>query len=197
MGLLDFGEEVKTISPHYVYGCNFNIRKDILLKLGGFHPDAMPKELIRFRGDGESAVSQKIEELRYKTLYHPDVKIYHLVPASRMTIDYFCWRSYLQGISDSFAEIRKRQGLDREDEAEKKNLPVPRKVVKIIQKKMQNVKNRIFDVEPREIRKIGEKINKSWEEGFAFHQKESKNDPKLLEWVLRENYLAENGKLPE
>ena len=199
LSLLDFGEEVKTILPYYVYGCNFNIRKDILLKLGGFHPDAMPKELIRFRGDGESAVSRKIEELGYKTLYHPYVKIYHLVPASRMTIDYFCWRSYLQGISDSFAKIRKGQGLYREAEAEaeEKNLPIPRKVVKIIQKKLQDVKNRIFDVEPKEIREIRGKIRKSWEDGFAFHQKEVKNDPKLLEWVLRKNYLGENGKLPE
>lgn len=196
LSLLDFGEEVKTILPCCVYGCNFNIRKDILLKLGGFPPDAMPKELIRFRGDGESAVSQKIEKLGYKILYHPDVKIYHLVLACRMTIDYFCWRSYLQGISGSFTQIRKKYGLDGGDKAAK-NLSVLRKAIRIIRGKLRNVKNTVFHGEPKEVKKIREKIRKSWEEGFAFHQKETKNDPKLLEWVLRENYLGKDGKLPE
>jgi glucosyl-dolichyl phosphate glucuronosyltransferase len=55
--LIDFGDEVKEISPLYVYGCNFSIRKQILLDIGGFHPDSFPKELLKFRGDGESSVA--------------------------------------------------------------------------------------------------------------------------------------------
>ena len=51
--------------------------------------------------------------------------------------------------------------------------------------------------EPRNVRRIKTKVEKSYKEGFAYHQNEIKRDPRLLEWVLRENYLGENGKLPE
>ena len=47
LSLIDVGNEQRWISPYYVYGCNLNIRRDILEELGGFHPDAMPKELLR------------------------------------------------------------------------------------------------------------------------------------------------------
>ena len=40
-------------------------------------------------------------------------------------------------------------------------------------------------------------MGKSYEAGYRYHKEEVKKDPKLLEWVLRENYLGENGKLPE
>jgi hypothetical protein len=40
-------------------------------------------------------------------------------------------------------------------------------------------------------------MQESYEAGYRYHQEEVKRDPKLLEWVLREDYLDENGKLPE
>ncbi|GAF77238.1 unnamed protein product, partial [marine sediment metagenome] len=77
--LLDFGNKVQEISPRYVWGCNFAIRKKITFELGGFHPDGMPKDLIRYRGDGETSLSRKILNRGYKTLYNPAASVYHLV----------------------------------------------------------------------------------------------------------------------
>jgi hypothetical protein len=58
--ILDFGNAIQEISPDYVWGCNFSIRKEVLLKVRGFHPDGMPDEFLRYRGDGETSVSREI-----------------------------------------------------------------------------------------------------------------------------------------
>jgi glycosyltransferase involved in cell wall biosynthesis len=106
LSILDFGDNIMEIDPYYVWGCNFSIRKDILLAAGGFHPDAFPQELIKYRGDGESHISKFIKENRYKAVYNPKASVYHFIAKSRMTHDYFCKRAFNQGISGSFAKIR-------------------------------------------------------------------------------------------
>jgi len=193
LSLIDFGIQVKIISANFVFGCNFCIRKSILLELGGFHPDSMPQNLIRFRGDGESFVSMKIMDMDGLVLYFPDVKVRHFVPATRLTVDYFCKRAYNQGISKSFTKIRKEHGLYGELPERISNL---RKAARIIRRPLGTVRRFLFTGEPRKIVKIKREIRKSSEKGFAYHQAEVKKDPKLLEWVLRENYLGKNGELP-
>jgi hypothetical protein len=107
LSILDFGETVKEIPPEYRWGCNFSVRKRIVLEAGGFHPDGFPQEMIQYRGDGETAVSKYIHGKGYKAIYNPKASVYHFVPQNRMTQDYFCKRAFNQGISDSFAEMRK------------------------------------------------------------------------------------------
>ena len=51
--LLDLGDEPKQIDPLLVWGASFFIRRSLVYELGGFHPDGMPPELLRYRGDGE------------------------------------------------------------------------------------------------------------------------------------------------
>jgi len=106
LSILDFGNKVMEINPLYVWGCNFSIRKRVLLDAKGFHPDGFPQEMIKYRGDGESSVSNYIQKHNYKTLYNPKASVYHFVPKNRMTIDYFCKRAFNQGISDSFTNTR-------------------------------------------------------------------------------------------
>jgi hypothetical protein len=108
LSVLDFGDKIIEIDPGYVWGCNYSIRKNILLKAKGFHPDGFPQEMIKYRGDGETYVSDYIRQNNYKTIYNPKASVYHFVPKSRMTIDYFCKRAFNQGISDSYTEIRKK-----------------------------------------------------------------------------------------
>ena len=107
LSILDFGNRIIEIDPRYVWGCNFSIRKNVLLEAKGFHPDGFPQEMIKYRGDGESSVSNHIRKQNYKTLYNPKASVYHFVPKDRMTLDYFCKRAFNQGISDSFANTRK------------------------------------------------------------------------------------------
>ena len=97
LSILELGGSKRVHSPYYVYGCNFAIRRQVLLKAGGFHPDGMPKELIRFRGDGETHVSRFVANTGMKCLFHPDASVYHKVTPERMSIDYFRQRGFNQG----------------------------------------------------------------------------------------------------
>ncbi len=198
LSLLDFGEKIQYIPPTYVYGCNYSIRKRILLDIGGTYPDYLPEKYRKFQGCGETGVAHKVKKFG-KTLYNPKVKIYHIVPESRMTIDYFCWRAYFQGIGSSFMNIRRKHNLNLINTESKKELLITflRKVVRKILSIIGRIKNHILSNESKEIREIRNIINKSRQEGFLYHQSEVKKDPKLLEWVLRENYMGKNGELPK
>jgi glycosyltransferase involved in cell wall biosynthesis len=195
LSILDLGDEKKEINPCHVYGCNFAIRKAVLLEAGGFHPDAMPQELILFRGDGESSVSQYILEKGYKTVYNPKASVYHSVPENRLTEDYFCRRAYNQGISDSYTEIRKQCFGAKEAKSREKWLKYYYRRVK----KMSI--SELYCAVARKLRskyslkpcgshgEIEKKISDSYRNGRHFHEKTVKNDPELLEYVLRPTYF--------
>ena len=202
LSLLDFGPENKAIPSVYVIGCNFNIKKDVLMRIGGFHPDAYPKEMIRYRGDGETYVSEKLSDMGVMGHYWADAEIRHFVPASRMSKEYFCHRTYIQGISKSFAHIRKLhrgrigngKGTSVKGVNNRRSLPR----VKNWQKhKIEPYTKGMLNSEYGDYLRVKNAAENSGQAGFAFHQVEVKQDPKLLEWVLRENYLGQNGKMPE
>lgn len=169
LSLLDLGDSTKDISPYHVFGCNFSIRKQTLVEAGGFHPDAMPPELVRFRGDGETYVSKYIFEKGYRTVYNPKASVYHWVSQERMTESYFCKRAYLQGISDSYSKIRV-DGL----KLHRYNF------IRILIKRL-----------PRIVRgKLEAKIIISYLNGYIYHLNEVHKDSKLGEWVTKNHYLG-------
>jgi glycosyltransferase involved in cell wall biosynthesis len=108
LSILDFGNNIIEIDPNYVWGCNFSVRKKIIIEAKGFHPDGFPRNMIKYRGDGETYISQYIKKHNYKAVYNPKASVYHFVPKNRMTLDYFCKRAFNQGVSDSFSDIRRR-----------------------------------------------------------------------------------------
>ena len=167
LSILDFGDTIQEINPYYVFGCNFSIRKSVLLEAGGFHPDGMPQEIIKYRGDGESYVSRYIMDKGYKTIYNPKASVYHLCSKNRMTKKYFAQRSFNQGISDSYTAIRSGQtrGLIK---AKLKIMILKYLFAKDVQMEEQYIA------------------------GYEYHQNEAKNDPSLIEWIKRENYIK-NG----
>jgi len=215
LSLLDFGLQTKAVHPVCVFGCNFNIKKNILLEIGGFHPDAYPREMIRYRGDGESHVCDELSAMGIMGLYWPAAKIRHFVPASRMTKEYFCHRGYVQGVSKSFAQIRKMHGLSH-DAVEGNNGLSKGKRGKGKRTSVKGVDNReslsrvknwlnyklelcrkgTFNSAYADYLRIKYLVQKTQEDGVRFHRAEVRRDPKLLEWVLRENYLGVNGKIP-
>ena len=111
LSLVDLGDEVRRIDPRYVFGCNYSIRKDILFECGGFHPDSLPADMLSYRGDGETALSEAINEKGLRAFYSPKVCVYHHIPKERLTVEYFCKRMFNQGVSDSYAKIRKEEGI--------------------------------------------------------------------------------------
>jgi glycosyltransferase involved in cell wall biosynthesis len=177
--VLDFGDAITEISPAYVYGCNFSIRRALLEQLGGFHPDAMPKELLRFRGDGESAVSCGITRLGYVALYHPRALVHHFVSRARMTGEYIYRRAYAQGISDSYAAVRKDRGV----RLSRRTLATLRRLAGY---------RRFALADPYGIRR---QHHRGYWDGYTYHQAEIRRDPDLLAWVLRPDYLdTVNGR---
>ena len=178
--LIDFGAEKKTIPADYVYGCNFSIRKSALLAAGGFHPDGMPRELLRYRGDGESSVSRKLNRMGAKTIFHPGASIRHWVPASRMTPDYLRFRGYIQGISDSYTRVRETQTVD----------PARNAVWQLLRQAKTRAARFATRNQPSAWSGRGS------QEGYRFHQEETKRDPKLLQWVLQKDYWDEPSSPP-
>ncbi len=168
LSILDFGDEFQEIDPYFVFGCNFSIRKDILLEARGFHPDGMPQELIKYRGDGESHVSKFIASRGYKAVYNPKASVYHLCSTARMSKDYFMQRAFNQGISDSYTALR---------EGQRGNILKLR--IKIAIKKYLLGRD--------------EAIQEAFVRGYKYHQREVERDPKLREWVMRSDYIENGG----
>ena len=161
--LLDFGDTAHEIPHEYVWGCNFSIRKDVLRKAGGFHPDSVPQELIKYRGDGETAVSFAIRDLGLKAMYNPKATVYHVVSTARMTVDYIYQRAFNQGVSNSYTSIRNSCVLS----PPANYAPTTETIL--------------------------EAVNRGIVDGFNYHQQEVQADSTLREWVFRENYFGDNG----
>lgn len=168
LSLLDFGNKVQEVNPHFIFGCNFSIRKCILTQIKGFHPDGMPHALIKFRGDGETFVAEQVEKLGYVTLYNPKASINHYVPTSRMSSEYINKRAFNEGVSASFADARKEKLENRKIGFLKRN---KRRIEILFCKGMQK------------------DIKRSYLNGYFFHQQELKKDKDLLTWVMKDNYL--------
>lgn len=191
LSLLEYGDKECEIDPTLIWGLNYSIRKKTLIDLGGFHPDSFPWELRRFRGDGETAPSVEAKRRGLKAIYQPGACVHHIIPANRMTVEYFERRAFLQGISYSFIRLRQphdSKSLDNERNEIDWLLPI-RMLKKGLKKTFAATTYDIY-------RDKKTRIGQSHEAGRSFHQREVQCDPVLLEWVLRKNYLGENGRLP-
>ena len=185
LSLLDGGTEGRVYDPCYVWGLCFAVRRDTVLKLGGFHPDGYPWELRRYRGDGESALSLKAKLLGLKAFYQGGTHVMHKVRASRMTPEYFERRAFLQGISDSFTQIR-RDGAPPAPPA--KHWKDWLRPAKIFMERRRILRNPTAEG----MRVL---LQRAYTAGVAWHQAEVRDDPKLLEWVLKPDYF--DYSLPE
>jgi len=214
LSLIHFHNKNMKLPAWFAFGCNFIIKKDIFYKFGGTNPDVVPKEKQRFQGDGETALSIKLINGGYFLHFNPKIKIHHFVPTGRMTLEYFQKRAFYQGVCDSFSKIRNENGFtyyypNQNEIINEKNNSIMnhnifikiKKIFKSILKKIYNkikrsISSLLYKVE-RKINadsykkyiEISEAYQKSYKEGFDFHQNEVKNDPELLKWVLKENYL--------
>jgi glycosyltransferase involved in cell wall biosynthesis len=174
----------RVMSPFGVWGCNFSIRKDVLLEAGGFHPDGMPDEQIRFRGDGETHVSAQIASRGLICMFDSRASVHHAVTRSRMSFQYFRKRAFNQGISDSYTSLR-GQGHDS------RSVSASRRVVNTAKAAMQRVRDlgRALWVRDPELRELGRLIRAGYAEGYRYHQDRYRNDPEVRTWVHRPDYF--------
>ncbi|GBR74263.1 glycosyl transferase GTA-type super family, partial [Candidatus Termititenax aidoneus] len=195
LSLINFRNRARQVPAWFVFGCNFIIRKDVFFKFGGTNPDIVPKDKQRWQGDGETALSLKLNKEGYAAFFNPQIKIQHFVPRQRMSVEYLKKRYFYQGVGDSFSKIRKEHGLVYYDftfcqAGNKESVKLPKFLLRIYDKIVyekgrllkrleQKNKNYIAYLE------IKRECDKACQEGFAWHQNEVKNDSDLLKWVLK------------
>ena len=179
LSLLDGGELSRCYRPSLVWGLCFAARREMVVRLGGFNPDGYPWELRRFRGDGETGLTLKAEMLGLKAFYQGKIHVNHRVPASRMTPQYFERRSFLQGISDSYTQIRRDHAVPTAPRRSWKDLvrPAKRKLERDLILRSPTVEG---------VRRL---MARSHGAGMEFHRSEVCHDPSLLEWVLKQDYF--------
>ena len=178
LSVIEFTQPPQEISPYQVWGCNFAIRKEVLLQAGGFHPDGMPKELIRFRGDGETHVSKYVAESGLKCSFHPGASVHHKVTPERMTHAYFRQRGFNQGVSDSYTQLR-QQALPS---ASAKRPFINRALGFAVRKALSLL-------DSAETRRAAAELQLGHREGFAYHQAAYRDDPEVSDWVHRPTYF--------
>lgn len=182
LSILDLGDRQREVAASLVWGCNFSVRKSLLQETEGFHPDAMPEELIHLRGDGETYISSYLTDQGYQAYYHPDASVHHRVPPERMTFAYFRKRAYSQGISDSYTDLRKSGGTLAVKAA--CPAPSPLAVFRCRVKKCLDVG--IFWSDSV---RLGKETAAGYREGYHYHQSLFAEDQKIRDWVLQNNYL--------
>lgn len=183
LSLLELPGPVRSISPFYVWGCNFSVRRSTLLAAGGFHPDSMPRERIRFRGDGETHVSEYVVRSRGRCLFHPAASVYHKVVPGRMTFDYFHERGFNQGVSDSFAALRRRH-VKGSIQNITSTAPLSQRLVRFGRRKVWDFLSSTADT-----RHALRQLATGYRKGYAFHQHAFASDSEVRAWVVKPNYL--------
>lgn len=181
--IIDLGVVIKEIDPYYVFGCNFSVRRSIIAETQGFHPDGMPQEIIEFRGDGESYVSEYIKQKGHKTIYHPQASVYHMVSTDRLTIGYLKKRAFNQGVSDSYTSIRNLKPA-----SSKKSIGLKSLLKRVLHRLLSFFKNKPPETVTL-INKYFIVMAEGHKEGFGFHQQKVEESPELKAWVMKENYL--------
>lgn len=190
LSIIDFGQEIREINAGYIYGCNFSVRKWIILEAGGFHPDGMPWELVQFRGDGETYISSFIHRNGLKAIYNPKASVYHVIPSSRLTEQYARKWGYCMGISISYSELRNQ--IPRI--IPNANISIFKRIKHITRKLVgERITKRIFYKKKQQAQYSSSKldilISEGMQKGKEFHLSKYTESVELQNWVHRKYYL--------
>jgi glucosyl-dolichyl phosphate glucuronosyltransferase len=186
LSLLDIGHDVQRIDPNYIWSLNLSIRRDIFERCGGFHPDLVPAKLQRWQGDGETGLTRKIKAAGVRADYIQEAMLFHLCGADRFNEEYFRKRAYFQGVCDSFTQVR--AGLEPSTQSSPHTeVSMHRKIRRLLGSLLRrgSLDKSKWGAVAAPIKALTEK---SYLEGWRFHQSEVAADPMLLAWVRREHY---------
>ncbi|MBF0570627.1 MAG: glycosyltransferase family 2 protein [Candidatus Omnitrophica bacterium] len=170
--LIDQGDVKKGTDPNYIFGLNFCIRRQVLLNLGGFHPDCIPKRLQKYQGDGETGLTMMFAKKGLRAMYDPKALVYHHVTKERLTMEYLESRMFYNGVGYSYFLVRNHC----------KPILVFRLLLRAIKIRVRGLLRCSKDA-------FSERMRNAYQRGFDFHQSEIKNDPKLIGWIKKENYF--------
>lgn len=174
LSISELGPQPRDIRPQQVFGCNYSVRSEVLRRAGGFHPDGFPREMVRLRGDGESHVSAFVHASGGRARFTPGATVRHRVSCERMSLDYFRRRYFAEGVSDSYAAVRRCGQPDPADWRAASLRSMRRGLL-------------LGASSPALIPAIvGWWM--AYRAGFRFHQREVARDSTLLAWVTKPNY---------
>ena len=190
LSLIDIGQNVENIDPIYIFGLNFSIRKKIFYNCGGFHPDLVPLELMKWQGDGETGLSIKIRAAGLRADYLQEALLYHKCGPDRLNIKYFKKRAFYQGVCDSYSQLRYKNTIQL-----KKNIfdKVPDELINYLRKKYQLMKSwvgkKLLSGERDDIKKVKTITKLAYKDGYNFHNEAALSDQELIKWIIKEDYL--------
>lgn len=105
---LDYGTERLVLEQGWLYGCNFAIRRDLAVTIGGSYPDTFPRSLSHLSGTGEIAMIDGARRMGLKVIYLPSAQVQHHVAAARATLKYFIDRHERWAVEVVFEAVRKK-----------------------------------------------------------------------------------------
>jgi hypothetical protein len=100
-------------------------------------------------------------------MHEPKAAVRHVIESDRLTVEYFSYRYYIQGISDSFTHIRKNGGPT----AAETRFRIP------------------AGIDPRYL-PLWQKMDQAYLDGWQYHYNEVRRDPMLLDYVLQPSYWS-------
>lgn len=91
---------IEDVGREWLVGANMAVPRSVLAEVGGFHPwlDRVGANLL---SSGDVHLQKEVIKRGYRCLYRPSMTIHHLVPASRLSQQWFLRRHYWQGVSDA------------------------------------------------------------------------------------------------
>ena len=103
--LMEPFNEFRLMSDGMFFGVNMAIRRNLLIKLGGFNPEAFGDTWL---GDGETGLVYKLRDKRLLIGYVPGALVYHHISSKRMTVSYLRHRMANQGMCDLYSQFQRR-----------------------------------------------------------------------------------------
>lgn len=87
-------------SNEYISASNIIFKKELLNLLGGFDPDLGPKGTKMSYGEETKLIIEARKRFKdIKIYYSPEIIVYHLVPAEKMTMKYFMVSKLKHGVN--------------------------------------------------------------------------------------------------
>lgn len=109
LGELDYGQKLTELHyPQMINAGSFSIRKEILLKVGGYNPCNAPAD--KLIGDGESGLCSKIYRSGGRIFWVPNAQGCHIQDAERVTLSYMRRRAKYNGMSSAYSAYRNGNG---------------------------------------------------------------------------------------
>ena len=186
LSLLDIGSNVKGIDPSFIWGLNFSIRRPVLERCGGFHPDLVPSHLQRWQGDGETGLAIKAEAAGVRADFVHEARLAHLCGPDRLNPQYFAKRAFYQGVCASFTRVRAGEAPEP-GSTPSTNRSILQRGRETAQWTLRRLQRRASSW-GREAAAVGDAMETAHLAAWRFHQGEAAVDSKLLAWVRRPDF---------